>query len=385
MEKLKLGSSQDKTKSKEISGLLGKLFNLKFVLQLSGSCDIYNRFGHAVNILQTVNMLPHIKFDKFVDIVSGLTTMATTADPQDCICHQQAKSDKCLWPILHKDMQEVESKSTYRGVTIGNLVANELSTRAGDRRAQENLLLNQKGVSDKCVEQLKKYSESLGSSLLAKVYDAEDKKLINSIRAVLDLETLALKLKLSGSAHVAALQCKAFIEKSRDISPQVSDISDQELRLQFMDFLRKLEALVDDVDEDDLNSMEIFRAFLSTEHKLYVDVELVVQIMCDAATSMSVESVVESWVSIYEGHSNKHRPISNDRAEQEVCLAVNGPLLQHADPVIKAALKDMYKDTKDTRNRGGRFVRRNNNIEDYAVSKSVDSFVNQPNSKPFMM
>ena len=227
-------------------------------------------------------------------------------------------------------------------------MANELSTRAGDRRAQENLLLNQKGVSDKCVEQLKKYSESLGSSLLAKVYDAEDKKLINSIRAVLDLETLALKLKLSGSAHVAALQCKAFIEKSRDISPQVSDISDQELRLQFMDFLRKLEAPVDDVDEDDLNSMEIFRAFLSTEHKLYVDVELVVQIMCDAATSMSVESVVESWVSIYEGHINKHRPISNDRAEQEVCLAVNGPLLQHADPVIKAALKDMYKDTKDT-------------------------------------
>ena len=131
--------------------------------------------------------------------------------------------------------------------------------------------------------------------------------------------------------------------------------------------------------------MEIFRAFISTEHKLYVDVELVVQIMCDAATSMSVESVVESWVSIYEGHSNKHRPISNDRAEQEVCLAVNGPLLQHADPVIKAALKDMYKDTKDTRNKGGRFVRRNNNIEDYAVSKSVDSFVNKPNSKPFMM
>ena len=38
VEKLKLGSSQDKTKSKEISGLLGKLFNLKFVLQLSGSC-----------------------------------------------------------------------------------------------------------------------------------------------------------------------------------------------------------------------------------------------------------------------------------------------------------------------------------------------------------
>ena len=47
------------------------------------------------------------------------------------------------------------------------------------------------------------------------------------------------------------------------------------------DLPRKLEALIDDVDEDDLNSMEIFRA-------VYVDAELVLQIMCDAATSISV-------------------------------------------------------------------------------------------------
>ena len=99
---------------------------------------------------------------------------------------------------------------------------------------------------------------------------------------------------------------------------------------------------------------------------------------------MSVESVVESWVSVYEAHSNKHRPISNDRAEQEICLAVNGPLIQHEDVVIRAALREMYKDSKDIRNRGGKFIRRNQNIADYCVSKSVDSFPNKPNTKPFM-
>ena len=56
---------------------------------------------------------------------------------------------------------------------------------------------------------------------------------------------------------------------------------------------------------------------------------------------MSVESVVESWVSIYESHNNKHRPISNERAEREVCLAVNGLLLWHADTLIKKAIKDI--------------------------------------------
>ena len=100
---------------------------------------------------------------------------------------------------------------------------------------------------------------------------------------------------------------------------------------------------------------------------------------------MSIESIVESWVSIYEYHSNKHRPITNDRAEIEISLAVNGPLLQHADSVLKEALGEMYKDSKDVRNRGvGRFVRRNNNIADYSVSKSVDVLKMKPISKPFM-
>ena len=71
-------------------------------------------------------------------------------------------------------------------------------------------------------------------------------------------------------------------------------------------------------------------------------------------------------------------------AEREVCLAVNGPLLQHADPLLKKAIKEMFKDAKDANNREGHFVRRNNNIADYSVSKSVDSFVKERNQKPFI-
>ena len=103
-----------------------------------------------------------------------------------------------------------------------------------------------------------------------------------------------------------------------------------------------------------MKNMHLFRAFLNTGLKHYVNVEIVVNILCDAATCMSVESVVESWVSVYEAQSNKRRPISNDRAEQELCLAVNGPLLQHADAVIKANLVET-EDSKDIRNRVGKF------------------------------
>ena len=136
--------------------------------------------------------------------------------------------------------------------------------------------------------------------------------------------------------------------------------------------------------ENKLDSMVLFKLLICPDLKLYVNIETIVHIRCTAATTMSVESVVESWVSIYEGHSNKHRPISNDRAEMEVSLAVNGPLLQHADKLIKKAIKEMFKDVKDVNNRGGHFVRRMDNIADYSVSKSVDSFIKKSNLKPFM-
>ena len=195
---------------------------------------------------------------------------------------------------------------------------------------------------------------------------------------------MSIKLKLSGASHVAAVQSKLFIKKARELSTDLCDISDEELRFQYMDFLRKLEGHIEDQDEDVISSMNIFKSFLSSDLKLYHNVELIIHALCVAATSISVESIVESWVSIYESHSNKHRPISNDRAEMEVCVAVNGPLIQHADPVLKKALSDMYKDSKDVRNRGGRFIRRNENVADYSVSKSVDAFAARSNLKPFM-
>ena len=185
-----------------------------------------------------------------------------------------------------------------------------------------------------------------------------------------------IRIRLNQNKHCQAVRLETV--------PNLSEVSNQEIRLQFRDFLRVLENQLDVIERDKLDSMEIFRLFLSPDLKLYVNIESIVHILCTAATTMSVESIVESWVSIYESHSNKHRPISNDRAEMEVCLAVNGPLLQHADPLIKKATKEMFKNAKDVNNIDGHFVRRNQNIADYSVSKSIDSFVKQKNQKPFL-
>ena len=41
---------------------------------------------------------------------------------------------------------------------------------------------------------------------------------------------------------------------------------------------------------------------------------------------MSVEAVVESWVSIMEHHSSKRRPLAEESMVEEVVIAINGSL-----------------------------------------------------------
>ena len=227
-------------------------------------------------------------------------------------------------------------------------------------------------------------AEAMSKGLMKDVFDDNTKQAIDCIRTVLDLETMAIQVKLSGAPHVGALRTVQFIQNARKLVPKLDNVSDQELRIQFNSFLRKLEDHVEDIDEDDLRSLSILKDFLSTKLGLFRDIEMILHIMCCGATSLSVESVVESWISVYEAHSNKHRPISNDRAEMEVVVAVDGPKLQHADSVIKKSLRLMFSTSKSVADRGGHFVRRSENIKDYSVSKVVDGFASVVKKTPFM-
>ena len=111
------------------------------------------------------------------------------------------------------------------------------------------------------------------------VFSEDSKIMLESLKVLLDLETLALKVKLCGSAHVSAVQHKKFLEKARLFAPQIDDISDQELRLQFNHFLRKLEKHVESIDEHNLTSLDLFRDILNTSLELYKDVEIIVYIL----------------------------------------------------------------------------------------------------------
>ena len=71
---------------------------------------------------------------------------------------------------------------------------------------------------------------------------------------------------------------------------------------------------------------------------MYKHIELVIKATAVASIKLSVESIAESYISVYNLHNTKLRAISEKTAEDEIIIHFNGPLLGKADKTLKAAL-----------------------------------------------
>ena len=85
----------------------------------------------------------------------------------------------------------------------------------------------------------------------------------------------------------------------------------------------------------DIDSLDLIREFLNTKDALYCEIELIIFALCVAAVTISVESIIESYISVYESRNSKIRPITEEHAHHEMIIAINGPELCNADNVIK--------------------------------------------------
>ena len=83
--------------------------------------------------------------------------------------------------------------------------------------------------------------------------------------------------------------------------------------------------------------------FISTDRKLYENVELSVQGILCASVKVSVESVVETVVSRYGTHFSKNRLLNEENAIQEMLIAENGPEIFWADAILDKAMSAYWK------------------------------------------
>ena len=146
-----------------------------------------------------------------------------------------------------------------------------------------------------------------------------------------------------------------------------------------MTFLSKLEKHTIDIKEQDLDSLNLIRDFLSSHQCLYEGVELIIHIIGIAAIKISVESVV----SRYEIHFDKERQLTEEHALNEMEIVENGPKFANADRILKAAM-NMYWEKK-TFSGEWHITHRSEDIRTYSgKSKVMTKLMNETSKLSFM-
>ena len=82
--------------------------------------------------------------------------------------------------------------------------------------------------------------------------------------------------------------------------------------------------------------MELLELFLHPDtQNLYENIEAVLSVMARAYLLVSVESVVESGISVMEHHASQRRTLGEMLLHEGMLIAVNGPLFVHCDSIVK--------------------------------------------------
>jgi hypothetical protein len=293
----------------------------------------------------------------------------------------------CSWQSLHADLQEYKLKSEYRGVVMGQLVADplRLGTRSAESQVKANWLLGEEDIIKQVQKQCQDVVEHLHKNLKENVYDENDLKMLKHIRVVLDLEYKLKMVMEQGPIGASQQSIAKFYESAQYIDHTLdTKCNRDEFRLQYQLHLRKLQEIGSMKDSSKLSSMQIMILLMNTEAERYLGTEAVMDILTKACVMKTNESIVESWISVLEHHSSKVRNLKQDSIQTEMMIAINGPDLQHADNLILEAMQGYWRRAKSEKSWNGHFIRRSRDIKTWFVSKAVDSLNSKPVLTPFM-
>ena len=135
-------SADVKKKAENADEIQGKILNWLFVFSLSMVTDVYKVYRKISCILQKINILPHEKYDCFINYLGTFREMLQTSSYLNCPCvclplddtsWSKFWAETCLWPRLHQDIRCAINKGTYMGINMGLVRQEEWQTRAGSK------------------------------------------------------------------------------------------------------------------------------------------------------------------------------------------------------------------------------------------------------------
>ena len=261
-----------------------------------------------------------------------------------------ANSELCPWKRNHGSKASLKKDNTIMNVPVtGRYGVPAAGLQVITRRTYQDILANDKeDVEDKTDKKLLELTKDISDRLTQDVFTEEGREIIEKTRIILDLPSLAVKIRSQDSAlKVALVEFPRWHEAVEKVGiDELDDISVDELKSQFKLFITRLKKITDDFTLDDLKKVDakvLIKKFFDEKQLLYQDIEIVLQAMAVASVKHSCESILESFVSKYENHFDERRNVDEVTANEEFEICVNGPNLAHAESVVKDAMDIHWK------------------------------------------
>ena len=264
---------------------------------------------------------------------------------------KKCPTKKCPWSRYHTSKESLKANNSIRNLrVVERFGVPAAGLQVITRRNYKDMLANKKeNVEETTEKKLKELTDDISERLSKEVFRDEGKEVIEHTRTLLDLPSLAVKIRKSSSVKAALMEFGRWFEALMKIPVEdLRDVPRDELKHQFKVFVSRLEEVTKEYSIEELKQLDskiLIKQFFDPNKDLFVDIEMVLHAISVASVKLSCESILESFVSQYENHFDEHRNVSEETANEEFLIARNGPNLAHADGVITEAL-DMYWEGK---------------------------------------
>lgn len=143
-------------------------------------------------------------------------------------------------------------------------------------------------------------------------------------------------MKQNGTTKVVASKASQYLKAIRELPIRsLINVPDDVLNAQFNDLVCRIESLVPtNTNVQNIDSKDIIKSLIKESTECYKGIERLVPTICCASVKVSVESVIESLISVYEFHFDKLRTVKEDTSEAEMEIAINGPTIAQCDRIV---------------------------------------------------
>ena len=107
----------------------------------------------------------------------------------------------------------------------------------------------------------------LEKDLRDQVLSQSNREMIQDTRLITDLKCTAVSIKSRGAIRISNIERAKYIMTLRKIIPTIKEVPDQTIIYQFDEFMIRLEQVVKNKKNDDVDSKELINLFLRSDKK----------------------------------------------------------------------------------------------------------------------